>query len=222
MVSIDKIIRSKRKTLLLVVQRDGKLLVRAPLRAPENFIHKFVLEKEKWIRRKQEQAKSIYPSFKPKEYLNGEAFWYLGKIYRLQISENPRPNLAFDNGFELSRKSLPKAPMIFERWYRAQAQRIISERVLWYAAKHGFNFRKFRVTSARTRWGSCSSKGTLSFSWRLVMAPIAIIDYVVIHELVHLQEKNHSRKFWSKVQLLMPDYKKRIEWLHINGHLLNL
>jgi len=99
---------------------------------------------------------------------------------------------------------------------------VITERVQWYAAKHGLEYKQVKITSARTRWGSCNSRGTLSFSWRLVMAPVPVIDYVVVHELAHTVEKNHSKKFWAKVQIIMPDYQNRIEWLDKNGHLFNL
>jgi hypothetical protein len=221
-VSIDKLIRSKRRTLSLIVERDGSLLVRAPLRAPEKFIREFVSEHEAWIRRKQAQVLAAYPPFQPREYVEGEEFWYLGKTYQLQIGEATRPALALNGRFQLSRNALPQAGTVFERWYRAQARRVLSERVERYAEMHGFKFQPVKITSARTRWGSCSSRGTLNFSWRLVMAPMAVIDYVVVHELVHLRVKNHSKKFWAQVGTLMPDYKARIEWLKVNGHLLNL
>jgi predicted metal-dependent hydrolase len=222
MIPIDKLLRSQRKTLSLVIERDGQLLVRAPMRASESFIREFVAEHEQWIRRKQEQARATYAPFKPKEFVDGEGFWYLGDNYKLQISDNTRPVLALNGRFELSRKALSKAPLVFERWYRGQARRVLAERVERYAGLHGFTVQKVKITSARMRWGSCSSKGTLNFAWRLVMAPLPVIDYVVVHELVHLRVKNHSKKFWAQVGILMPEYKTHIQWLKVNGHLLNL
>jgi len=222
MVIPDEIIRTKRKTIALIVGRDGRLIVRAPMRAGAESIQKFIAEKEKWIRTKQGHVKETYPPFVPKEYVNGEGFWYLGKIYKLQLGENTKPLLYLNGNFQLARTAVSKAPIAFERWYREQAYTVISERVQWYAAKHGFNYKQVKITSARARWGSCNDKGTLSFAWRLVMAPVPVIDYVVVHELMHLRVKNHSKKFWALIQILMPDCKKRIEWLEINGHLLNL
>ena len=222
MVSIDKLLRSKRKTLSLTIERDGTLLVRAPLRAPESFIREFVAEHETWIRRKQAQVRAAYPPFQPKEYVEGEEFWYLGEAYKLQIGETTRPSLALNGRFQLSRNALPQAGPVFERWYREQARRVLSERVERYAGMHGFTVKQVKITSARTRWGSCSSKGTLNFAWRLVMAPLPVIDYVVVHELVHLRVRNHSKKFWAQVGALMPGYKARIQWLKVNGHLLSL
>lgn len=222
MVKPDEIIRTKRKSLALIVERDGRLIVRAPLRAREETISAFIQRKEKWILKKREQVKSFYPPFVPKEYVNGEGFWYLGNIHKLQIVEAAKPSLYLNGNFQLAQSALHKAPLVFERWYRKQAQQVIAERVQWYAEKHGYSYKQIKITSARTRWGSCSQRGTLSFSWRLVMAPVPVIDYVVVHELVHLQVKSHSKEYWSRVRLIMPDYQNKIEWLEQNGHLLRL
>lgn len=222
MIKPDEIIRTKRRTMALIIERNGRLVVRAPLRAKEERINEFVEQKAKWILKKQEQVKTYYPPFVSKEYVNGEGFWYLGNIYKLQVGDVRKPLLYLNGNFQLSRTAIDKAPLVFERWYKDRAQKIISQRVKWYSAKHGYSYNQVKITSARTRWGSCSERGTLSFSWRLVMAPIPVIDYVVVHELVHLHVKNHSKKFWARVGVIMPDYQQRIEWLEKHGHLLNL
>ena len=124
--------------------------------------------------------------------------------------------------FLLARAALPYAEDVFTAWYKKQARQVITERVEKYAELYGYVYKRIRITSARTRWGSCSSKGSLNFPWRLVMAPMHIIDYVVIHELVHIKEQNHSKVYWNKVEQIMPDYKERRAWLNDYGHLLNL
>ena len=96
------------------------------------------------------------------------------------------------------------------------------ERVAFFARSQDVKPGKLCISSARTRWGSCSAKGTLSFTWRLVMAPLDIIDYVVVHELCHLKEMNHSRAFWERVETILPDYKRRRKWLKENGGALRL
>jgi hypothetical protein len=111
---------------------------------------------------------------------------------------------------------------LIEAWYRQQARQLIGERLAWYSRKHGFQFKKIRISGARTRWGSCSTTGTLSFTWRLVMAPIELIDYVVVHELVHTQIKNHSPAFWEALAVIMPDHKAHRAWFRTNGHTLTL
>ena len=222
MIKPDEIIRSKRKTIALIIERDGRLIVRAPLHARQEMITGFIQSKEKWISKKRAEIKTNYQPFITKKYHNGEGFWYLGKTYPLQIVEVEKPILDLDGSFQLARKAVPKASLVFEQWYRQQARRVISERVLWYAKKTGFSYRQIRITSAQMRWGSCGARGTLNFSWRLVMAPLTVIDYVVVHELVHLKVRNHSQEFWTQVRWIMPDYRKQVDWLEKNGHLLRL
>ena len=222
MIQIDQLIRTRRKSIALIVQRDGSLIVRAPLRSSDKQIITVVNSKSEWIKAKQELVKAVYPPFAPKEYVNGEGFWFLGKIHKLEILESQRPALLLNGTFRLARRALVRAEKTFTDWYKARALQVITERVQWYAAKHGLKYGQIKITSARTRWGSCNFRGTLSFSWRLVMAPVPVIDYVVVHELAHTVEKNHSKKFWARVQIIMPDYRNRIEWLDKNGHLFNL
>jgi predicted metal-dependent hydrolase len=222
MIKITQIIRTNRKTIALIIERDGSLIVRAPRGVTNTKIQALVDKKADWIKAKQQLVKNASPKTKPKEYVNGEGFWYLGKTFPLEIVNHTKLPLVLDGRFQLARVALPRAAQEFKHWYRNQAEGIIAERVLWYASRNGFTYNKIRITSARRRWGSCTSRGTLSFTWRLVMAPMAVIDYVVVHELVHLQEKNHSKGFWGKVKALMPNYKQQIAWLKANGQLLTL
>ena len=222
MVEITQVIRTHRKTIALIVQRDGRLVVRAPIRASDQAIRRLVESKEDWIRAKQQQVKATYLSIEPKKFVNGEDFWYQGQIYKLELVDYRLPALSLDGSFQLSRHALYKARRVFEGWYRQQAVLVLPERVQLLASRHGFTYHQVKITSARTRWGSCNSRGTLCFAWRLIMAPLPVIDYVVAHELVHLQVKNHCKEFWGKVRLLMPDYRQRIKRLKSHGHLLLL
>jgi predicted metal-dependent hydrolase len=222
MIKPDQIIRTRRKTIALIVKPDGSLVVRAPLRASSRQIQQWIEQKASWIEATQEKVRRTYPKVAPKEFVNGEGFLYLGKSYRLQISTSACSPLALEKQFLLSPKALPRAREVFTGWYRQQARQVFAERVAWYAAKYGFRYARIKITSARTRWGSYSSKGTLSFTWRLVMAPVEIIDYVVVHELAHTLEHNHGKAFWEKVKAIVPDYKQKIAWLKINGATLDI
>jgi predicted metal-dependent hydrolase len=117
---------------------------------------------------------------------------------------------------------LPKAREVFIEWYKKAAYEKILERVEWYLQKTGLKYKEVKITNAQKRWGSCSHSGNLNFPWKLVMAPLPVIDYIVIHELVHLEVKNHTRTFWTKVKKLMPEYEKFEDWLKKNGYLLKL
>jgi len=221
-VKIDQIIRTKRKSIALIVEPNGRLVVRAPIRISDADIKHLVKQKERWIREKQKRVKDKSTQSKPKVYMDREEFLYLGKSYNLKIVADLNPALVLSRKFYLSRRALPKAESVFTEWYREQARAVISERVELYAARHGFTYRKIRITSARTRWGSCSSMGNLNFTWRLVMAPPEVIDYVVVHELAHLRVNNHSKEFWKQVERIMSDYKQRLKWLKENGQKLTL
>ena len=221
-ISIDHLVHSRRKTVALIIQRDGTLTVRAPLRMPAIHIQEFVQNHAEWIREKQAQAQASPPPPK-KHYVDGETFLFLGKAYPLTIVARQRSALTFSGDkFHLANSNLPKARQVFIRWYKAQALRIISERVAFHAEKNKFTCRKIRISSARTRWGSCSTNGTLSFTWRLVLALPEVIDYVVVHELAHTQIRNHSPNFWHRVAEIMPKYKRYVSWLKKNGRFLTL
>lgn len=220
MIEINKLVRSKRKTLALIVETDGTLTVRAPLRMKEVDIRRFIEAKQDWISRKQ--AKTRDEAVVPRQYMEGETFWYMGREVPLRIISTGKPALVMDGSFKLAKSAQSKAESVFITWYRKQARKVLTERVEFFARKHDFKFGKIRISSARTRWGSCSSKDTLSFTWRLVMAPLDVIDYVVVHELCHLKEMNHSKVFWAQVEAILPDYKRRRKWLKDNGARLHL
>jgi predicted metal-dependent hydrolase len=222
MVTIDELVRTRRRTLAIIIDDGGRLVVRAPLRMPARDIDEFVASKEKWIRAKQGQVRQRMQRFTPKRYVPGEEFLYLGEPYRLEISDTQRPSLAFDDRFSLARAALPNAASLFEKWYRRRALRVITERVDLYAQAHGFAHNGVRISSARRQWGSCGPDGTLRFAWRLVMAPLPVIDYVVVHELAHLRYKSHGKRFWGKVRSILPDFAERRAWLGHNGYLLDL
>lgn len=221
-VKIDKIIRSKRRTVALQVARDATLIVRAPELTTMDIIQRIVAKKSDWIRRKQEYVRKMYAQPSVKEFVNGEGFLYLGETYRLHIVADQTEPVRFDKGFYLSHAELERARAVFLNWYKYEAQRVIKRRVDWHARKAGFEYNQINVTDAKKRWGSCSPKGNLNFSWRLVMAPVRVIDYVVAHELSHLRHKSHSKDFWKTVSVMVPGYESAIDWLKINNDVLTI
>lgn len=220
-IEVNQIIRSKRKTVALLIKPDGSLIVRAPLRISERSIREFVEKNSRWVHKKQAEALAALPP-SPKQYAPGETFMYLGNAYPLEIVKGQRRPLILGEYFQLAQSAEGNARLVFERWYRAQAREIFCERVNFYASQYDFQYKKIGITSARTRWGSCSANGSLNFSWRLILAPMEAVDYVVIHELVHTVVHNHSKQFWAKVQKILPDYKERRKWLRQHGQKLTL
>jgi len=220
-IQINNLVRSKRRTIALIVERDGSLTVRAPKRAAMTDINSFIREKAPWIERTREKLKSI-PVIPKKQFTDGEKFPFLGELYELELVKPQRPALRFDGRFQLGYTSQKRGEQVFTRWYKEKALTVISERVSIFSEKHGFLPKGIRITSARTRWGSCSPDGTLNFTWRLILAPLDVIDYVVVHELVHLRVKDHSSRFWKIVQELAPEYRLQRKWLREHGEKLGL
>ncbi|MGQ9621538.1 MAG: M48 family metallopeptidase [Bacteroidales bacterium] len=219
-IEIEKIIRTKRKTFALQVTHDATLIIKVPLNIDDKTIEKIILKHKKWIEQKKEEVLKRGSRQLRKEFVNGEEFLFMGRNYRLKIVDDQGEPLKLVDEFLLSRSVLTEARETFTGWYKRMAYEVISERVRWYAGKKGEVYNAVKITGALSRWGSCSAGGNLNFSWRLVMAPLPVIDYVVIHELVHLEEKNHSKAFWNKVKFLMPDYEEHKCWLKNNGYLL--
>jgi predicted metal-dependent hydrolase len=215
-IPADQIIRSKRKTLALIVKPDGSLLVRVPLQASKAVIEMFVEKNRGWIEKHQAKALAALP-LASRGYMPGATFPYLGTTYPLEIVEGQREPLQLNGSFKLAASYQSEAPSAFERWYREQARQVLPARVAFFAEQHSFQYKRIRITSARTRWGSCSAAGSLSFSWRLIQAPLAVVDYVVVHELVHTVVHNHSKGFWQKVGTILPEYQERRRWLREHG-----
>ncbi len=220
-IKISQIVRSKRKTLAIIIKNDGALIVRAPMRTTDQRIKEFVEEHHAWIEKKQAEIKSIV-LLSPKQYVPGEMFMFLGESHPLEIVKDQEKYLVLNGSFKLAEKAANRAETVFARWYREQAKQILKERVDLYASQYGFQYQGIKITSAKTRWGSCSSKGSLNFSWRLIGAPLEQVDYVVVHELVHTIHHNHSKRFWKSVEKVIPDYKERKKWLRKNGPQLML
>lgn len=219
-MKIDRLIRSRRKTIALMVMADGSLVVRAPLFATDAQVNDFVARKADWIRARQAEARAARPL--AHTYADGDSFFYLGKTYPLRLVKQAARPLQFDKAFLLAEAARPQAQALLQNWYKEQAHQLILPRVVFQAGLTGLDYRRLRITSAATRWGSCSSSGTLSFSWRLVMAPPQAIDYVIIHELVHTVEHHHGPTFWARVGQIIPDYKLLDRWLKRNAQFLTV
>jgi len=216
---ISQIIRSKRRTLSLEIAADARLIVRAPLRASIDSINRIIEQKQSWIIDKQQKAKERHQLSPKIRFIEGDEFLYLGQPYPLRIVTDTKRLFEFNGQeFLIAEHTIKHAKYHLVRWYIRQAKEYIGPRVHFFAKMAGQEYEAITITSAKTRWGSCTSKRTLNFSWRLMMAPLDKIDYVVAHEVAHLEELNHSKRFWNKVKSLMPDYKAREQWFKDNQH----
>jgi hypothetical protein len=199
-IEINKIIRTKRRrTIALIIGPDATLTIRAPIRTPIDYIEQLVSKKISWIRRKIQEIR-LRPTASAKEFVSGESFLFLGKPYKLSFSHYTQTPVDFRGCFIIAQKNQSHARQLLTQWYKKQATQKIAERVEWYSRTLGLTYRAVNITDARKRWASCTQKGNLNFTWRLIMAPLSIIDYVVVHELAHLEVKNHSGEFWNKIK----------------------
>ena len=217
MIKPDKIIRSDRKTLSVGIDAFGRITVRAPRRTSDERINAFLKEKEAWIL-KHTQNKAGRQALLPSENLNGFTFLLLGETHRLILYNGgkvryEKPDILLPIGNAKER---------LVKWLKENAKRIFTEACTRRAAEMGVAFPSVSVTSARTRWGSCSYNNALHFTFRLLYAPKEVIDYVIVHELCHIKEKNHGANFWSLVGKYCPDYKEKRAWLRSRGYLLHI
>lgn len=200
--------RMQRKTVGISITNEGFVEVRAPHGIPKAELDRFVREKEPWIRAHQAKARERAQAREAYRLQPGAALLFLGREYP---AERARTNAVTFDG---ARFFLPDAPEEALRdalacFYRKAAKELLPEAVEQYAPLVGKRPAQVRVTSAKTRWGSCSAKGGVNFSWRLMFAPPEVIDYVVVHELAHLIEFNHSPRFWSIVESIIPNWSGR-------------
>lgn len=212
---VPKVITSKRKTLALQFLHDGTLVVKAPLRTPQFMINAFVHQHRDWIEKHTEKVQQRQ-RLKKHEYKEGEIFLYVGQEVVLTIGSYKEISVS-------SGKLLFPSHLVFRiqkelhTWYIHKAKELITSQVERYAKEMKTTYKLIAFSDTKSQWGRCTSDNRLQFSWRLIMAPPLTLNYVVIHELAHTMEKNHSRSFWSKVRLFNPSFRQQIQWLKDNG-----
>lgn len=215
------VIRKKsRKRVAICVLPGGEVEVRAPLRASEKKIREFVLAHAGWIRKQL----SVMAARGPVVVFSGESgekLWYLGKEIEVLVEVGKRREVVLDEGVLRVRfrgewdAELVKKAVI--KWYRELAREIIEDRVLIWSERIPRKPVSVKLKTMRSRWGSCSSLGNLNFNWVLIMAPLEVLDYVVVHELCHLVHMNHSKSFWKLVGNFCPDFRVHVMWLREFG-----
>jgi predicted metal-dependent hydrolase len=212
-----KIVRSsRRRSVGIQIMPDASITVTIPYLYPKFMVNKILKEKEDWIREKQQMMSSRRVTQDRNEY------WYLGKLYPMVLGKNMKELVEVSDKLYIGSTNLKYAKTYLESWYKQQARKIIIPRVEHFAKIAGAQYRSISITSAETRWGSCSSQKTLNFNWKLVMAPLEVIDYVVCHELAHLTELNHSHTFWETVRKMYPLYREHRTWLRRHENQLTI
>lgn len=217
------LIYRKRKTMSIEVESTGEVTVIAPVGTSTEDIMEKVKSRAGWIVSKQYESKFINDTKIKREAVSGESYMYLGRNYSLDIRVDENiDNISvklFQGKFVVNTyikdEDLIKKAM--ENWYREKTLAKVKERVSYYSSYFNNEVTTVKVKEQKKRWASCTSKNELLFNWRCVMAPVFVLDYIVVHEMCHMEYKNHSKDFWNRVYAVMPDYEVRKSWLKNNG-----
>ncbi|MGB8648873.1 MAG: SprT family zinc-dependent metalloprotease [Anaerolineae bacterium] len=215
-----RIVYSQRKTIGVSVERDASVIVRAPIGASEDEIRQAIEGKRFWLYQKI-RHKQKYPGHAVrKEFVTGESILYLGRNYRLRLTDERISNVQFHSAFYISRAQRPQAAQLLREWYIRRAEEKLPSKAKAFAEALGVTFNRILISNLKVRWGSCTPKSNLNFNWRIMKAPIFVIDYLIVHELAHLLESNHTPRFWNIVSVQAPRYEAAREWLKENGNVL--
>ncbi len=209
---------ARRKTLQITVEREGELVLAAPLDVGEDALRAFVVEKRFWIYTKLAEKDRLQRQVPRKEFVDGEGFLYLGRSHRLKlVDEQDAPLKLVTGRFCLRRDELPSAREHFIRWYSERARAWLAGRVTEYQSRMEVTPAGVKVQELGYRWGSCGKGDWLYFHWKTILLPARIAEYVAVHEIAHLHEPHHTPAFWLRVERAMPDYAQRKAWLAEHG-----
>ena len=212
--------RTKRTKTVSIKIVNGSVCASVPDKMSDYRIGELIKKRKVWIKRKLIEESKIIIS-KPKEYVSGESFTYLGKNYRLKILLNNQSTVKLVGGYiEVGAPKKLKKNTIRELlldWYQTHAIERLTEKTNRYAKIIGVCPKIISVRDYKSQWGSCSRDSKISYNWRLIIAPHRVVDYVVVHELCHLLEFNHTKDYWRHVSSNFRDYKECRDWLRVNG-----
>ncbi len=209
---------TRRRTLELVVDREAELVILAPAKTPVPVMEEFVREKRFWLYTKLAEKDALSQPVQEREFVSGEMFPYLGRSYRLLLVNTQNRPLNLEQGrFRLLRSEADSGRTHFVRWYAGHAQPWLTNRMRRFSSRIGVEPSSVQVRDLGFRWGSCGKNRSLYFHWATITLPPSLIEYVLVHELVHLKERNHTPSFWQRVERAMPDYRERRRGLAERG-----
>ena len=215
-ITIEK--TNRRKTVSIFIERDGSIKVLAPVTATDGKVEAAVKSKEYLIFAKLAKWKELNQGKVKREFVNGQSFLYLGRNYRLKIVDDQDVPLKISGGFfYLDSNYLIKAEKVFKKFYRAKTEIKILERLKLIEGKVNHKPSSIKVLELQNRWASWTPKNGLNFHWKCVMAPVSVLDYIIMHEIVHLKYPNHSTEFWNELDKIMPNFREQENWLKTNG-----
>lgn len=221
-----EVIRSKRKNLCISINEDGKVIAKIPAYVSEPTLKELIDQKAAWIYEKREAVKQRQIKKVKRQYVNGATLMYMGKEVPMELIFAKQSNVELfldeetgDSKFVIHAPNTEVESMqkLLKKWYKKQSMEYLTQKVATYAQNMKVTYGSISIKSRKKQWGTCDTQGNLTFSWRLIMAREDVIDYVIVHELCHRKHMDHSKQFWNAVEQVLPDYKKREQWLQDNN-----
>lgn len=219
--------RQNRKDIRVVIDLINKIVAFVPETMSEDKIHQTLSNKAQWIYTKVQELNEIQSNVSPKEFVSGEKLMYLGRQYRLKVYREvvDKTSFTFRQGRFVAvvpsnwaqEKVQDRLEAHLIEWYRKHGLKKIQERVAYYENILGVRAQSIQMKTQHKRWGTCTPEGNIYINWRIAMAPIKIIDYIVVHELAHLRIPEHSDAFWKLIRSILSDYEGSKEWLRVHG-----
>jgi len=213
----------KRPSIAIYIDAYGNIEVQAPKGTSLEHVLQFLEEKWDWIGQKSKEMKDRMIGPKEKVYNDGENFLYLGREYPIQISQDidlKQDHVVFEGDkLHIYVKQLEeeKVRQALKRFYYQQCKVLVERSIQSYQSNFKTKPRSVRIADNNSNWGTCNSRLQLTFNWKLAMAPLEVIDYVVVHEMCHMVHLNHDRSFWRLVGKMIPDYKEMENWLALSS-----
>ena len=220
MILPDKIIKSTRKTLSLTIKQDGEIIVHAPNKMKDEHINSFLQNKQAWLIKKLSQIKQNQDNHS--EIIHYQQVLFLGKTYTIKLADVK--SVEFMNDLLLVPRKLEQSKVIpaVINFYKKKAKEILIKRLDYLQSIMKIKSGSVKISNSKGRWGSCNSNGVITLNWRVLMLSPACVDYVIVHELCHLIEMNHSKRFWNLVSTFLPNFENQRAIIKQFGFLLNL
>lgn len=216
---ITNLVRENRKTLSIMIDRAGEMHIKAPKNYPLKDILEFVKQKQKWISSKQNEIKKVNDN--NKDFLEYSKILYLGQAYEPVFARTDKPVLQ-ENLLLVPEKYAGNMKNKLSKWLKERALGVVENRLLYLSSQFNLDFSSVKLINSRVRWGSCDSTKNLAFNWRVIMLPPNLVDYIIVHELAHLKEMNHSKMFWFAVSKMMPNFDTERKKLKQSSFVLEL
>lgn len=227
-----EVVKKEVKNIGIRITPDGIVRVTSPTFIEDSYVHEVVYKRADWILLKLKLIGEMNKSVLNRKYSRGDSIVYLGMEYKLNVIEEVEGECRIrlkGEEFEVhvkpewdeeEREKSIRAGLV--EWYKHEAFKQFKDRTRFYSEILKLYPDNIRVKEQKSVWGSCSSKNNINFNWKLIMAPQAVLDYIVVHEICHLKHRDHSKNFWGLVEQTMPDYRSRRKWLKENGRNLRV